>query len=160
MIFLRGTNLFQNFGIRAAISMFVAAGLISAVSLGPAVAAKHRKHKVAAREPSVSSKEQPVAATARTPVDKGDCISLSQALYKQAETASRRSKQGVPKEFKSVASNLDEFCGEEDFTKARVSIDWMSTCLQNFSKEATEFCSRNKSYYCAIRPQSEDCVAE
>jgi hypothetical protein len=137
--------------------MLAALGLSCALS-SPSFAAKHRKHRVAAKS-SVAVKEQPVAATPRTPVDKGDCISLSQALYKQAESASRRSKQSVPKEFKLVASNLDESCGEEDFAKARVSIDWMNTCLQNFSKD-TEFCARNKNYYCAIGPQSESCQTE
>ena len=145
--------------IRAAFSVLAAFALLCAAS-SPSVA-KPRKHRIAARQQSSAAvKEQPVAATPRTPVDKADCIGLSQALYKQAETASRRSKQGVPKEFQRVASNLDEFCGEEDFAKARVSIDWMNTCLQNFSKVTAEFCARNKSYYCAISPQSESCQNE
>ncbi len=140
--------------------MLAVLGLLCAATT-PSAAAKHRKQKIAARhQSSAAEKEQPADATPRTPVDKGDCISLSQALYKQAEAASRRSKQGVPKEFKSVASNLDESCGEEDFAKARISIDWMNTCLQNFSKDTAEFCSRNKSYYCAINPQSEGCQTE
>lgn len=150
----------RNTQITAAFSLLAALGLLCAAS-SPSIAAKHRKHRIAARHQSSSAvKEPPVAATPRTPVDKADCISLSQALYKQAETASRRGKQSVPKEFKSVASNLDEFCGEEDFAKARISIDWMNTCLQNFSKDTPEFCSRNKSYYCAIGAQSESCQSD
>jgi hypothetical protein len=87
------------------------------------------------------------------------CIALSEALYRQAETLSKRTKQVIPREFTRVASNLDEFCGAEDFEKARISIDWMNTCLKNFTKDyKLGFCSRNNSYFCAIDPQSEGCL--
>jgi hypothetical protein len=99
--------------------------------------------------------------TARTPVDKHDCIALSQAFYQQAKSLSVRTKQTMPKEYERVASNLDEFCGEEDFDKARISIDWMDTCLQNFTKDyKLEFCSRTQSYFCAIGPQSDGCQSQ
>ena len=58
-----------------------------------------------------------------------------------------------------VVSNLDESCGEEDFEKARISIDWMNTCLTNFAADYTlGFCTRNKSYFCAINPRSDGCL--
>jgi hypothetical protein len=57
-----------------------------------------------------------------------------------------------------VASDLDQFCGEEEFDKARISINWMNACLQNLSKDSkTESCSRDKTYLCAINAQSEGC---
>jgi hypothetical protein len=39
-------------------------------------------------------------------------------------------EQNNPREFARVASDLEEFCGEHDFAKARLSIEWMSTCLK------------------------------
>ncbi len=58
-------------------------------------------------------------------------------------------------------SNLDEFCGEEEFDKARITIDWMNTCLQNFTKDSKlGFCSRTQSYFCAIGPASEACQSQ
>jgi hypothetical protein len=62
---------------------------------------------------------------------------MSQALYGQAETLSRRTKQIIPRELARVASNLDESCGEEDFEKARISIDWINTCPKNFTKDTS-----------------------
>jgi hypothetical protein len=51
------------------------------------------------------------------------------------------------------------FCDGEDFEKARISIDWMSTCLENFTKNCNlGFCSRNKGYFCALDPQSGACL--
>jgi hypothetical protein len=114
---------------------------------------------VAKRKPSAAAKQDSVILTPRTPVDKTDCIAVSQVFYGQMKTQSRRAKQGIPREFVRVVSNLDEFCGEEDFEKARISIDWMSTCLQNFTKEdKSGFCSRNKTYFCAIDPRSDACL--
>ena len=69
-------------------------------------------------------------------------------------------KQTIPQEFERVISKLDELCGEEDFEKARISIDWMDTCLNNFTQDYNlGFCSRSKSYFCAIDPQSDGCLA-
>jgi hypothetical protein len=132
--------------------------------------AKHTKHKSSAavkhkkRKSSAVAKHTPAATpavipTTRTPTDTGDCIAVAQAFYEQAEALSRRTKQSIPGEFQRVISKLDEFCGEEDFEKARVSIDWMSTCLQNFTRDhQLSFCSRTKSYFCAIDPQSDGCL--
>jgi hypothetical protein len=64
-----------------------------------------------------------------TPTNKSDCLAVSQTLYRQAERLSKRTKQIIPREFARVAANLDEFCGEENFEKARIRIDWMNTCL-------------------------------
>jgi hypothetical protein len=135
----------------------------------PSVAAKHKssavgkhKHKSSAgskHKSSVVAKWEPVTPTPRTPVDTNDCIAVSQAFYEQATTLSSRTKQTIPLEFERVISKLDEFCGEEEFEKARISIDWMDTCLKNFAKDyRLEFCSRNKRYFCAIDPQSDGCL--
>jgi hypothetical protein len=69
-----------------------------------------------------------------------------------------RTKRAVPPEFTRVASNLDASCGEEDFRKAWISIDWMNGCLNNFTKDAElGFCSRNEGYSCALDPRSDAC---
>jgi len=83
----------------------------------------------------------------------------TQTLYRKAESLERRTKHMIPREFARGAANLDEFCGEENFEKARISIDWMNTCLKNFTKDyKLGFCSRNKNYFCAVYPQSEGCL--
>jgi hypothetical protein len=145
----------------------------SSAAAKPSIAAKHKssvavkKHRSAAAKKQkskkqkssvVAAKEEPlIALRSRTPLDKHDCIAVAQAVYKQAGTLSRRTKQTIPREFERVISKLDEFCGEEEFEKARISIDWMNTCLQNFSNK-TEFCSRNGSYFCAVDPESDSCL--
>jgi hypothetical protein len=120
---------------------------------------KHKSSAVSKHKSSVVAKQEPVNRTPRTPVDKYDCIAVSQAFYEQVETLSRRTKRAIPQEFERVVSKLDELCGEEEFEKARISIDWMDTCLQNFTKDyELGLCSRNKSYFCAIDPQSDGCL--
>jgi hypothetical protein len=131
------------------------------------IAAKHkssvaaRKHKssVAKKQgSSVTAKEEPATPQPRTPVDKHECIAVAQAFYEQAGALSRRTKQTIPREFERVISNLDEFCGEEEFEKARISIDWMDTCLHNFTSDyRARLCSRSESYFCAVAPQSDGC---
>jgi hypothetical protein len=134
----------------------------SAVAKHKSSAAAKHKHKSSAvsnHKSSVVGKQESVTRTPRTPVDKYDCIAVSQAFYEQAETLSKRTKQAIPQEFERVVSKLDELCGEEEFEKARISIDWMDTCLQNFTKGyELRFCSRNKNYFCAIDPQSDGCL--
>jgi hypothetical protein len=118
-------------------------------------AAKHRskKHNSAAKEEPVTN-PQP-----RTPVDTYDCITLAQAFYVRAEKLSKRAKQTIPKDFDHVVSKLDEFCGEEEFERARISIEWMSTCLQNFTTDnKTVLCSNSATYFCALDPQSDACL--
>ena len=124
------------------------------------VASKHKRHKSTRdkSEKKDTAKNENPPMESRTPVDKHDCIDVSQAFYRRAASVATRTKHGIPKEFERVASNLDVFCGEEEFDKARVSIDWMNTCLQNFSQDSKlGYCSRNKDYYCSIDPESESC---
>jgi len=128
-----------------------------------AVAAKHAKHRsdtATAKHKAVSpAKQTPVISTDRTPTNKNECLAVAEALYGRAETLSKRTKQVIPREFARVASNLDESCGEEDFNKAWISIKWMNTCLENFTKDyQLDFCSRNKGYFCAIDAKSEGCL--
>jgi hypothetical protein len=52
------------------------------------------------------------------------------------------------------AATTHDAASKEEFEKARISIDWMNTCLQNLNYK-TEFCSRNGSYFCAVDPQSD-----
>ena len=121
---------------------------------------KHRSHPPAAKHRSATptAKQNPVISTDRTPT-KNDCIAVAEALYEQAETLSKRTRHVIPREFARVASNLDEACGEGDFDKAWISIEWMNTCLGNFTKDyKLGFCSRNKSYFCAVDASSEGCL--
>jgi len=106
----------------------------------------------------VPTAKQGPAPTDRTPTNKDDCLAVAQALNERAKTLSKRTKQGVPREFTRVASNLDESCGEEDFEKAWISIEWMNGCLNNFTKDyELGFCSRNEGYSCALSPRSDAC---
>jgi hypothetical protein len=123
-----------------------------------AIATKRKvaKRNAAKRKSLVAAKQVPVTATPRTPLNKGDCIDAAQAFYSRAQTLSRQKNQTIPREFELVVSKLDEFCGEEEFEKARISIDWMNSCLQKFTKD---FCSRDRGYFCAIDPESEECLS-
>ena len=97
---------------------------------------KHRSVTTKPRPaaPAAKEKPKPAVATDQTPTNKNDCLTVSQTLYERAEALSKRAKQSVPREFTRVASNLDESCGEEDFDKARISIDWLNTCLANYTQ--------------------------
>jgi hypothetical protein len=142
----------RRFRMTTALCLLAASGAFCVLATS-SVVAKHRS--------STAAKQKSVAPTPRTPTDKNDCVAVSQSFYGQAKTLSRRAKQIIPREFERVASNLDEFCGEEDFEKARISIDWMDTCLQNFTKDyKLGFCSRSKSYFCAIDPRSDGCLSQ
>jgi hypothetical protein len=116
------------------------------------------------RRPRSASPMQQRSPTMRTTIPSrgnftNDCIAVAEALYGQAKTLSKRTKQIIPREFTRVTSNLDESCGEEDFDKARISIDWMNTCLENYTKDySLGFCTRNKTYFCAINPRSDACL--
>jgi hypothetical protein len=119
------------------------------------VAAKPAKN----RSVVVPTAKQGPAPTDRTPTNKDDCLAIAQALNERAKTLSKRTKQGVPREFTRVALNLDESCGEEDFGKAWISIEWMNGCLNNFTKDyELGFCSRNEGCFCAISSRSEACL--
>jgi hypothetical protein len=124
--------------LKTASLYFLAASLcLLATSSIAAKHPKHRSHTPAAKHRSVTptAKQNPVISTDLTPTDKNDCIAVAEALYEQAETLSKRTKQVIPREFARVASNLDEACGEGDFDKAWISIEWMNTCLKNFTKD-------------------------
>ena len=103
-------------------------------------------------------KQGPVR-TDLTPRNKNECLAVAQVLNERARSLSKRARQSVPREFTRVASDLDQSCGEEDFKKAWISIEWMNGCLNNFTKDAElGFCSRNEGYSCAINPRSDGCV--
>jgi hypothetical protein len=120
---------------------------------------KHRSVTKPRPAPAAKEKPKPAVATDQTPTNKNDCLTVSQTLYERAEALSKRAKQSVPREFTRVASNLDESCGEEDFDKARISIDWLNTCLANYNKDySLGFCTRDKGYFCAINPRSDACL--
>ena len=108
--------------------------------------------------PAVSTPKQGPVRTDLTPRNKNECLAVAQALNEQAKNLSQQTKQGVPREFTRVASNLDASCGEEDFDKAWISIEWMNGCLNNFTKDdELGFCTRNEGYSCALSPQSDAC---
>src|SRR3954464_9903827 len=77
-------------------------------------------------------KQGPVR-TDLTPRNRNECLAVAQALNEQAKKLSQQTKQGVPREFTRVASNLDHSCGAEDFNKAWISIEWMNGCVKNFT---------------------------
>ena len=118
------------------------------------VAAKPAKD----RSTVVPTPKQGPVRTDLTPRNRNECLAVAQALNEQAKKLSQQTKQGVPREFTRVASNLDHSCGAEDFNKAWISIEWMNGCLNNFTKDAElGFCSRNEGYSCALDPRSDAC---
>jgi hypothetical protein len=135
----------------------------SIVKKGKSIAVrKKRKSFVAKSEKSVvSAKEEPrILLQLRTPVDKHDCIAAAQVFYAKAQTVAGRTKQVIPQEFHRVLSKLDEVCGEEEFEQARISINWMNLCLENFTGDKrAEFCSTNERYFCAIDARASGCLA-
>ncbi len=133
---------------------------VGKASGGARHAARHRsgKHARGSKHKSDEAKLEAVSLEPRTPTDKADCIRVSQAYYERAQSMGVRTRHGIPKEFERVVSNLDQFCGEEEFDKARISIDWMDTCLKSFDKDSDPgLCSRKKSYFCAIDSASDVC---
>lgn len=124
-------------------------------------AKKNKKAAVKARNSKVATKSVPVTKPEpRTPTDKQDCIAVAQAFYRDAGARARRAKQSIPDGFIRVISKLSELCGEEEFDKARLSIDWMDACLQNLGgDQKTGLCSSHESLLCAVDPQSKACTA-
>ncbi len=119
------------------------------------VAAKPAKD----RSTVVPTPKQGPVRTDLTPRNRNECLAVAQALNEQAKKLSQQTKQGVPREFTRVASNLDHSCGAEDFKKAWISIEWLNGCVKNFTKDAElGFCSRNEGYSCALDPRSDGCV--
>jgi hypothetical protein len=108
---------------------------------------------------SIAAQPTRVAAAAHAPASQKECTATSKALSRQAQALAKRTKQIIPREFDRVSANLDDYCDGGDFEKARVSIDWMNTCLKNFTKNYDlGFCSRGKSYFCSVDPQSDACL--
>jgi hypothetical protein len=124
----------------------------SLVKKDKSVVARKKQKSLAAknRKSVVSAKKEPrIIPEVRTPVDKHDCIAAAQVFYGKAQTLAGQMKQTIPQEFHRVVSKLDEFCGE----------DWMNLCLENFTGDRrAEFCSSNKSYFCAIDPKPSACI--
>jgi hypothetical protein len=141
----------RNIHSAAALCLLARSGSLCVLATSSVVA----KQKSAAP----TMKQKSITPTDQTPTNKKDCLDVSQTPYGQAETLSKQTKQIIPREFVRVASNLVEFFGAEDFAKARISIDWMNTCLKNFTKDyKLGFCSRNKNYFCGIDPKSDGCL--
>jgi hypothetical protein len=92
-----------------------------------------------------TAKQQPVR-TDLTPRNKNECLAVAHKLNDQAKMMSRQTKRAVPPEFTSVGSDLGRSCGQEDFNKAWISIEWMNGCLNNFTKDAElGFCLKTKA---------------
>ena len=128
--------------------------VIVAAKKNKKAAAKTRRSKVATKSAPVTKPE------VRTPTDKQDCIAVAQAFYRDAGSRARGAKQSIPDGFIRVISKLSELCGEEEFDKARMSIDWMDACLQNLAGDLkTKFCSSHESLLCAVDPQAKVCTA-
>jgi hypothetical protein len=126
---------------------------LSVLAISPVAAKPAKDRSTVVRTP----KQGPVR-TDLTPRNKNECLAVAQTLNEQAKKLSQETKQGVPREFARVASNLDHSCGAEDFNKAWISIEWMNGCLNNFTKDAElGFCSRNEGYSCAIDSRSDAC---
>ena len=127
---------------------------LSVLAISPVAAKPAKDRSTVVRTP----KQGPVR-TELTPRNKNECLAVAQTLNEQAKGLSQQAKrQGVSREFTRVASDLDASCGEEDFSKAWISIEWMNGCVNNFTKD-TElgFCLRNEGYSCALSPRSDAC---
>ncbi len=55
----------------------------------------------------VPTPKQGPVRTDLTPRNRNECLAVAQALNEQAKKLSQPTKQGVPREFARVASNLD-----------------------------------------------------
>jgi hypothetical protein len=144
----------RSFPMAAALCILATLGSLWVLSALP-VAAKTAKN----RSVMVPTAKQGAVPTERTPTNRNDCLAVAQALNDKAKTLSKRTKRGIPREFARVASDLDASCGEQDFGKAWISIEWMNGCLNNFTKDyELGFCSKNEGYSCALSPRSDGCV--
>ena len=134
---------------------FIAAVCSLCVFANSSVEARPAKNKSAVVP---VAKQEPVR-TDLTPRNKNECLAVAQTLDEQAKRLSQQTKQGVPREFTRVASDLGQSCREDDFKKAWISIEWLNGCLNNFTKDAElGFCSRNEGHSCAINARSDGCV--
>jgi hypothetical protein len=90
------------------------------------------------------------------PVSAAQCTQTSERLYAEAEQQEKRTRRPIPRDFARVAANLDEFCEQGDFARARVAIGWMRRCLADFMRDSGS-CTRNRAYFCATFPDSDGC---
>lgn len=98
------------------------------------------------------------AAAAEAPKDKAARLRLNDALCEPVEALEKETCIRIPRGFVRLSSNLDEFCNNKDFNTARVSVEWMETCLANWRKPyKVGYCSRNKKCSCAVYPDPEGC---
>jgi hypothetical protein len=136
-------------------TLYVFALLCSAFALAnSSVVAKPAKD----RSIVVPTPKQGPVRTDLTPQNRNECLAVARTLKEQATKLSQQAKQGVPREFARVASDLNQSCGAEDFNKAWISIEWMNGCLNNFTKDVElGFCSTNEGYSCALNPRSDAC---
>ena len=139
---------------RMANTLYVFALLCSLFALAnSSVVARPAKNTPVAPRP-----KQALVRTDLTPRDKNECLAVARTLNDQAKKLSQQTKRGIPRELTRVAADLDHSCGEDDFGKAWISIEWMNGCLNNFTKDVElGFCSRNEGYSCALSPQSDAC---
>src|ERR1700738_1874992 len=117
---------------------FAAKHRASATSKKASVGAKHRssaarhksgRHNRAGKHKADVAKLEAASPEARTPVDKADCIKVSQAYYERAQSLAVRTRHGIPKDFERVVSNVDQLCGVGEFEESRGWIDWRENCL-------------------------------
>ena len=102
----------RSFPMAAALCIFATLGSLWVLAALP-VAANPAKNRSA----MVPTTKQGAVRTDRTPTNRNDCHAVALALNDKAKTLSKRTKQGIPREFTRVASDLDASCGEQDFGK-------------------------------------------
>jgi hypothetical protein len=127
-----------NIHLAAALCLLAASGSLCVLATSSVVA----KQKSVAP----TMKQKSITPIDETPTNKRDCLDVPNALWAGGEP--KRTKQIIPREFVHVASNLDEFCGAENFEKGRISIDWMNTCLKNFTKDYKLGFKEQKLFLC------------
>jgi hypothetical protein len=133
---------------------FLAACCVACVLAIPSAAAPRTKSKTAASTAGQSS-----VPTDRVPANKNQCAAIARTLNDRVKTLARTTRRAIPQEFTQVASDLRQSCNAENFAKARISIEWMNGCLEHFTKNAElGFCSKNEGYFCAVYPESENCL--
>ncbi len=100
------------------------------------------------------------AKPAASPSDTESCLKTGERLSAWTEAQEKKDKKLiVPREFVRVSADLDDFCNDKEFEKARVAIDWMNNCIANYRKPySLGFCQRNKAYSCFVRPDGDGCA--
>jgi hypothetical protein len=100
---------------------------------------------------------QPVVSV--VPTNPAACSKLNEQLYAWAEAKEKTNRKLIiPREFARVSADLDEFCGDQEFAKAQIALDWLNTCIKNYTKSyKLGFCQRNQKYFCGVLPESDAC---